>query len=236
MLISSRSAQAARIAEKRQAILAWLKGESFSIVPILAQVQGTQGNACWKTLKSMERDGLVQSHPLKNHFGSLIVWGITPHGSAMAADPAESEPDFSHFEPGRLSPLTIAHALDVQRARLLLEAQGWTDWRTDRQCHQLQLAKIPDALAVDPAGQKVAVELERTIKTCKRYEAIISSYLQTIKQEKLDRVLYLSPIPGVAARLEKLFHSIRDVPVQGQRVQLEAQHYEKFTFHELAKS
>lgn len=234
MLIQSRSAQSARIVEKRQAILAWLKGESFSTVPILAQVIGTAGNACWKSLKAMERDGLVQSHLLENHFGRLTIWGITAHGSAMAADPAEVDPDFSYFEPGRLSPLTIAHALDVQRARLQLQAQGWTDWRTDRQCRQMQLAKVPDALATDPDGQQVAVELERTIKTIKRYESIVSMYLQAIRNETLDRVLYLSPIPGVPQRLERLFHGIRAVPVQGSRVELQPQHYEKFTFAELA--
>jgi hypothetical protein len=233
MLIQSRSAQAARIAEKRQAILTWLKSESFSTVPILSQVLGTQGNACWKTLKAMERDGLVQSHLLKNHFGSLTIWGITPHGSAMATDPLDAAPDFSHFEPGRLSPHTLAHALDVQRVRLQLQAQGWTDWRTDRQCRQMQLAKVPDALAVDPHGQKVAVELERTIKTIKRYEAIMSCYLQAIRAGALDRVQYFSPIPGVPERLKGLFHGIRAVPVAGDRVQLQPQHYEKFTFVEL---
>lgn len=233
MLISCRSAQAARIAEKRQAVLAWLKTESFSTIPILAQVLGTQGNACWKTLKTMERDGLVQSQQLKNAFGALAIWGITPHGSAMAADPADPEPDWTHFEPGRLSTLTIAHHLDVQRARLLLQAQGWTEWRTDRECHRMALAKIPDALAVDPDGRRVALELERTIKTVKRYEAIVASYLIAIHQQKMDRVLYLSPVPGVAERLQRLFHSIRAVPVHGQRTALEARHYARFEFKEM---
>ena len=79
-------------------------------------------------------------------------------------------------------------------------------------------------------GQSVAVELERTIKTPKRYAAIMSAYLQAIKRGDYARVDYVCPSVDLAARLQRIIHGIKAIPVKKERVPLKAQHYRVFRF------
>ncbi|MCB5207799.1 MobC family replication-relaxation protein [Methylovorus mays] len=223
---------AIRIQEKRTLILEWLKGEGYSTTSILCRVLGLKDRATRLTLGRMAADGLVSLHEVEGLGGAVKIWGITAHGAAMAAD--ITNPDFTYFEPGRLSQSTIQHSLAVQEARLHLVEHGWRNWITDRQCHQLHARdgwlKIPDALATDPEGKYVAIEVERTFKTIKRYQSIISSYLQMVAARKIERIDYICPIQGMAPRLEALFQSIRTVPVKGQTAAITKEHLSNFRF------
>lgn len=235
-MLVDRQSQRVLIEAKRAKVLSWLKAEMFSSAPILGEMLGFGRAGTHKTLKDMERDDLLTQVEVEAGAGTMKIWGLTPHGSAMATDPDDEDPDWSYFEPGRVSPLSIGHALAVQRIRLALTAQGWTDWRSDRQCHKLALAKIPDALARDPDGLLVAVEVERTLKTAKRYQAIMAEYLQISSAGTIDRIQYICPKPGMASRLQRLLTSVEYVVVQSKRIALRPEHYEKFSFHDFSTS
>lgn len=230
MLMPRGQAQALAIETKRNKVLDWLKSEGFSTSAIIGEVLGFQRSATHKTLKDMEKAGLLQVEQIPAGAGTIAIWGLTAHGSLMATDPEDPNPDYSYFEPGRVSPLSVGHALDVQRVRLVLTRQGWTTWHSDRDLHRYGLAKIPDAIARNPNDQLVAVEVERTTKTEKRYRDIMSTYLQMIKTGHIERVQYICPQPGIAKRLQRLYAGLEYVVVQGQRVQLRPEHYEKFSF------
>lgn len=230
MLMPRGQAQALAIEAKRSKVLAWLKSEGFSTPPIIGQVLGFQRSATHKTLKDMEKAGLLQTEQIPAGAGTIALWGLTPHGAGMAVDPEDPNPDWSYFEPGRVSPLSVGHALDVQRVRLALTREGWTDWQSDRDCHRLQLAKIPDALTRDPAGQLVAIEVERTLKTQKRYRDIAAIYLQMVHAGTFDRVQYVCPLPGMSQRVSRLYSTLEYVVVQGKRVALEERHHAAFSF------
>jgi hypothetical protein len=231
-LLHDRKLIAERVQNKRTLLLDWLKGEGFSTTQILCQVLSLKDRATRLTLDRMAQEGLIEQHEVSGLGGSIRIWGITPHGAAVAVDP--NNPDFSYFEPGRLSPSTIQHALAVQQVRLEFSRRGWTQWQTDRQCHQLEASngwlKIPDAVAMDPQGKLVAIEVERTFKTLKRYQAILANYLRMAAQQKIDRVEYVCPLPGMASKLELMFCSIKTVPVQGQVVAIKPEHLDRFTF------
>ena len=98
--------------------------------------------------------------------------------------------------------------------------------------HSQGLKKIPDAIATSPAGMRVAIEIERHIKTPKRYEEIISAHLQSISKKLWREVHYLTP-DGLATRVAKAFENVKSVPVNGDRVQLEQIHRDRFRFYEL---
>jgi DNA-binding MarR family transcriptional regulator len=233
-LITDKASQRARIDAKRSTVLAWLAGEGYTTPGMLGEVLGLQRNAVYKTIEAMQRDGLVARDEVHWLGAKVRLITLTPHGAAMAAEPGE---EVWAYETGRVAPSTIAHTMAVQQARLQAKKAGWTEWTPDRQCHRLAGAdawlKVPDAVVKSPAGDLVAIELERTIKTKKRYEAIMAAYLQMVRKGTVARVLYLCPDPKVTPRVQAIFRGIESVPVGGQRVPLTEQHQARFSFFNL---
>lgn len=236
--INDPRARRARTSEKQAQVLAWLATEPFSTVAILAGVIGLQRVATAKTLDAMQAAGLLRKEEIRTPLaGRVNLYVVTPHGAAMGS-PLDGEP-LPYFETGRIAPSTIEHALDVQRARLAARRAGWTAWQSDRELHALAGAaeggwrKIPDALAINAGGVRVAVEVERTAKTSKRYEEILAQYLQQIRAGLCDAVHYVSPTPGLAARLQRIFLRIEQVPINGRRYEIKDEHRARLKFFEL---
>lgn len=239
-LIQDKVLQRQRTANKRAKVLAWLRGEIYTTADVAATLLDIQRPAAWKTLSAMARDGLVRSERLPGGSSIIAVWGLTPHGAVAAREPGRDDfADLPYFETGRVSPFTIHHALATQRLRLALEAEGWADWQSEKECRRRGTAegwlKVPDALARDPAGQRVALEVERSFKTAKRYADVLSAYLRMVKQGQIDRIAYHCP-PGMARHLQELFHSIDSVMFQGQRVGITSEHHARFSFQDLPRS
>jgi len=106
------------------------------------------------------------------------------------------------------------------------EAAGWKNWKNDR--HLLsdvrtsgkRLAKVPDNLSLSPDNRKTAIELERTIKTRKRYRSILADYLRMMEGREVEQVVYITDTAAVAVRLQRLFASLDHVVVRKKRVRL----------------
>lgn len=227
----------ARIAERRHQVLRFLRTEIWSTQEVLGQVMGIGSRQMQhKALTALEREDVIQRMPIEV-FGKKVMtaWGITAHGQVMAVDVADSEeqPVSAYFEPSRFSPLTAQHHVDIQRLRLRADGAEWRRWMPGSMLGSASRdRKRPDALVESPKGVRVALELERTAKTRKRYVEIMSSALQGIKRSEFDIVHYVCPTAGLAARLERLFRGISSVRVKGQSVPLQQQHYERFAFFE----
>jgi hypothetical protein len=123
--------------------------------------------------------------------------------------------------------------LECQRIRIASEAAGWTNWTTDRDLHLQGLKKIPDAVATDPAGVRVAIELERHAKTPKRYAEILAAHLLQVKAGHYSRIEYVSP-PGDERLIRNSMQKVASVKVNGEAVKLEQKHRDRFTFHSIA--
>ena len=222
-LITNKAAQRERIAEKRKKVLDWLAVEGFSTVAMLAKVLDVQHNAAYKTCKAMEADGLVAPDSIQwmGHTVNLVT--LTAHGAMMHAEPGE---DYDYHQRGKVAASTVAHAMDIQTARLAALRAGWTDWQSDHR-NQIKASKddrwlkVPDALATTPEGELVAIEIERTSKTTKRYQDIIGAYLQLIHKGIFFFFLYVSPTPGLAARLQALFARLDSFTAVNQHGQIE---------------
>ncbi len=164
----------------------------------------------------------------------LTLWGITPQGLAYAWGEFEAMLIRPHFEPSKISVANIYHYLDVQRTRFAAECGGWTNWIPGHQL-PLKLKKRPDAIVADLDGKIIAIEVERTIKTLKRYEAIFAIYLQSVKKGEYEMVHYVCPDPDFASRLKRVFQMIKSVPVAGERVPITDRHLAKFPVFTLEK-
>lgn len=233
-LIASPAERLARKEEKEQQILRFLRDQIWSTAEILsdvAQVKARQ--AIHKTLVRMEKGELIARHHLDTIAGKKTIWGITSNGQVYAADPDSDEaPNQNYFEPSRLSETTAHHHLGIQQIRLTGEKHGWYDWIDGNRLKAgNNNGKRPDALMTSPSGLRFSIEFERSFKTIKRYEAILSTYLQVIKQGDVDAVIWICPDDKVLKRLKRILLNIKKVNVKGQSVPIDPErHHQKLKF------
>lgn len=224
--IMTRAECMARVKQKADVLLKFLaSGEVFTTTPIAAELWNIDRSTASTSLKSLERQGFLKSEMHDVRAQDVKVWGITPHGLAMVD--ACGNP---HHEIGRTNGAGIEHRICGQRMRLKAEAAGWTAWTPERVVRLTpDLKKVPDAIATDPVGKGVAVEVERFCKTPKRYAEIIVAYLLEIKAGRYTEVHYVSP-PGTEKLIERSFSRIVHVKHKGEIVKLEAKHRDCFKF------
>lgn len=189
-------------AQKQTTILDWLKAEIYSSPDILALVLGVSSRqAVHKTLTGMQAQGLIRSARVEVTGGHQTLWGITEHGQAVAWDLSRSEvPSGKPFEPGRVSALRLRHILTLQKMKWQAVHAGWSGWKNcDRgvkpQKRHEKFKHRPDVVTIDPAGRVVAIELELTFKTIKRYqqEVLPSHVRQICLLHQYQHVLWVCP-------------------------------------------
>ena len=218
----------ARAQQKRQAILKFLAhGEVSTTRAIVARLLKTSEMSADRTLQSLVRDGCLKTEQHMVNSRKIQIFGITSHGLALA-----DQPDGKEFELGRTNSSYIYHHLQTQHARLQAEEAGWQDWTPGKILYNQNFLKVPDALGTRPDGVLVALEIERHIKSKKRYESIISAHLQNISQKKFSEVHYLCE-EGLHTKVKAIFNAIQYIPVKGERVRLEQKHRDRFKFFDL---
>lgn len=215
--------RSARQQEKRERLLRFLREEIWSTPEILGQVLGLRSRqAVWKSLKQFQAEQILRHHVYAALGGEFVVWGITAHGQALAFHPEEEKINATYFEPSKVSEMTIRHSLDIQRLRIAAERQGWREWRNGQNLGAMSKGmNRPDVLALDPTGMKAVLEIERTVKTVRRYRAILGDYLQRIKQREIAKVIWVCPTKDLAHRLTRIIFGLSHVVVHGQRVPID---------------
>lgn len=237
-LITSPGERALRREEKRWAVLRFLRQHLWSTQDILQHVLGLESRqATHKTLTQLESELVLRRHTIHALGGPLTLWGITPHGQAMAFIPAQETLISAYFEPSRVSEQNIRHQLDLQQLRLKAEASGWSEWIDGDRIGSIgSKGKRPDAIATDTEGRRVAVECERTMKTAKRYEQILVSYLLALKANTISRVIWASPNAEISTRLQAIVFGIKTVKVAGEKVAIDPdRHHRNLYFTEYGR-
>lgn len=226
-LMRSPADRAQRVQQKQDAVLRWLRDETWSTPEVLSQVMGlTARSGAYRTLAMMERAELVRgaSVPIFKGVEQKII-GITAHGLAHAFASDEAYEQRPTFEPSKVKLTTLQHELDIQTLRLRARRAGWHAWLPGtRLGAAMPDMKRPDAVVHSPDGRVVAIEVERTIKTLKRYEVLMAQYFQIIAKGQYARVIWLCPTPDLANRLRRILQTIQTVPVAGTRLRLEERH------------
>jgi hypothetical protein len=231
-----RELRLARAGEKRRQVLRFLRDELWTSADVLGLLMGLPNRQnVHTTLVALERDLLVRRAAIAVPGKHVTLWGITAHGQAMAADDDE-EIRGRTFEPSKVPVVFAQHILDVQRLRIAAESAGWTNWvNGDRIERWTTGQKRPDAWAVDLQGRRVAIECERTLKSVKRYQVIVSDWLQAIRRDDVQRVIWVSPSADVCARVRKIITSVTEVRVAGQLVKVPADRYANLYFCDYAQ-
>ena len=238
-LSMSPCARKERAQEKREQVLAWLLIETWSVFSVLQQLLRLSYATTHALMKGMEREGLTRSRalfvPAGNGVRRMILHGLTPHGAAVVQQ-ADARKSVSAWEPSKVSPSHVMHQILTQEAHLRALKNGWTQWRPTRALTDLGLAKLPDADALSPDGHRVAIEVERFLKTPKRYEAILGAYIFEMKNGHWDRVDYLCPDAGFAMRLASAFGRLERLRLERPKqitrsAAVEPAHLERFRFY-----
>lgn len=211
--IRSYAARRARTDEKRAQILRFLQEEVFTTAELIQSLLGLKTKApAYTTLRAMERDGLLRSAPAPDR-PQLLLWGMTPHGCAMSSEPEEEPNESAVFHPSRVSGVQLQHHIELQQ----LHIHGrWQSWTAGRSLKLGKGAKIPDAVAVTASGLTVAIELERTVKSAKRYQEIIVSYLANRRQYGWEEIRYYCPDEAIRSRVEARIRGIKHIEIRGQ--------------------
>lgn len=216
-LISDPVLRQQRIVQKRQLLLSWLVDFTWTTPAIAGKVMGLSTRAgINKTLNQFESVGLIKSSSLQlGNSKNFRVVGITPNG-LLWCDSESNAFTKPCFDAGRVALSTINHRLDIQRCRLKASNHNKLTWLAENNMPK-DLSYRPDAI-IQSESRIVALELERTAKTRKRYQQIIVQHLRQIKQGHYSQVHYVSTIDGFSERLQRLFFSISTVNFKGQHV------------------
>jgi hypothetical protein len=224
----------ARIEEKRRAVLRWLRDETWSTPEVLGLVmRHNSRQATYKSLRKLEAEGYLSSTELQVfRKKTQLIFGITSHGQTVAYDLDEPMENRPVFEPSKITLSGLQHEVDVQLLRVRAEREGWPQWTPGSRLGVSRAGeKRPDAVALSPNQQIVAIEVERTAKTKKRYEVLLSQYFQAVAKGKYQRIVWVSPTEDFSCRLKRLIHSITAVPVGTKRIDLEQRHFALMQFH-----
>lgn len=224
-----------RTEEKKQSLLCWLVDFTWTSPELAGQVMGLKTRAgINKTLKRFQTEELIREAfiTLADNRDFRII-GITPNG-LLWCDKNTNAINKASFDPKRVAQSTIIHRLDVQRCRIKLDTQG-DQWISENNFPK-HITYRPDAI-FSTKGKTIALELERTAKTKKRYKQIIIQHLKQINNGSYQYVHYVSTVPGFAIRLERLFMSISRLSFKGQQVLFDDElkkHFKFYDFNEWA--
>lgn len=234
-----------RAEEKRRLILRFLRDEIWTNTEVAAELLGIGYAGAHSVLKSMQRLGLTTSSEcfIPGPRGSVktVLHGITSQGLAYAWDLDEEPERCSPWEPSKTNPLFVPHQIATQKTRIKAERLGWQNWKPARSLMRMGLPKVPDGEALSPDGECVAIEVEREIKTDKRYEAVVGAYIAHIKtDQRWARVDYLCLDGNFAARLARIFGRLSQLRLEGKGGQetktgtVTQAHLDRFRFYALA--
>lgn len=225
-------------ADKEEKILSFLLDETYSTSAIIANLLELTQTTAYRTLKKMEVNGLVKMHSVGIELGRTgrqTIWGLTPTGALMATDLNSDNFKVDFFEVGRVKSSTMMHSLALQRVKVMALATGWSEWKSSRKVQQMANGdrktwlQVPDALAISPKGRLTAFELERTVKTPKRYNEILSNYASMISDKTVAEVVYICP-GKIAPRLERLFSEIKEIIVDKKTYSVSESLLKRFKF------
>lgn len=204
----------ARVAYKQGIILRFLREEIYSTAPVLATLLGLSERQTRQTLDSMQRSELLTSKYLATYSGwAPTLWGITPHGQAMACE-AGQFPAEKHFLPARVPLSILRHTLGLQRLRAQAMHAGWTDWQSGDRMAEFEAESRPDAVASDARGVRWCVEYERTMKTRTRYQRILFTRLRAIKAGAYAQVVWVCDTQHAAGLLRGMLLSLDNFEIK----------------------
>ena len=220
-----------RTAHKRAALLDFLaSGEVFTTVAMAAELLQLSEQTVQPLLKRLVAEQMLRVDTKAVPFSKTKLWGITAHGIALSPS---ADPNCNEFRVGRTNPRFLDHHLDCQLVRIILQRKGWTNWVPDKLLrveNSKRLKKIPDALAIRPDGCRVALEIERNIKSKTRMTEMVAGHIHQMVGGHYDAVYFYTQH---LAALKRVFQSVEVIRMDGFCVKISEDHRCQFIFMDI---
>lgn len=123
---------------------------------------------------------------------SQVLWGITTKGLGYTHLTADQEFDWKHFQPSKVNLSLLSHTLDIQYIHVQCIKNNLRFISGSKLGMRDTMDKVPDAIIYAQQGT-IAIEVERHIKSKRRYNPIVYNYLKAIKQGLYQKILYVAP-------------------------------------------
>lgn len=200
--------------EKRAEVLKITRRIGWINVEAASELLGVTRPAATRTLKGLVTNGMLYAHILPG-MPKRTWYSVTETGLAEAYY-VEDLPLPSKLPSGRwkISPHNYQHEQDV----LLFAIQAQKAGASVRLYEQPSPGgkktraiadKFPDLL-VEISSKTYGIELEREVKSQRRYRGIVASHWLAMERGQYDTVLYLSPNQAIRDRLARVVKSVFD--------------------------
>jgi hypothetical protein len=222
-----------RADQKRTLLLNFLaSGEVFTTIAIAAELLQLSEQTVQPMLKRLVAGQILRVDAKAVPFSKTKLWGITAHGLALTES---SNPKCNEFRVGRTHPGFLEHHLDCQFVRIVMQRNGWTNWVPDkllRDVNSKRLNKIPDGLAIRPDGCRVAIEVERNIKSKTRMQEMMAGHIQQFEEDLYDAIYYFTPH---LAALKRVFQSVTEVKLNGRSEKVTEMYRSRFMLLDISE-
>ena len=214
-------------------LLNFLYEETWTHIDIIFQLlNDVSREQIEEILKEQSEAKLIGNHQFHTGFSSTEqIWGIARRGVSLIQETdseIESRPVFYKSSVNRTS---MNHQLDIQSLRLIAERKGWRSWKKNARNSVMKKGEIyPDAVAVRPDHTRIAIEVERTLKTNDRYPGILVAHLIARKNRNWDEIYYFSPDAKISRQLERIFSEIDEANHLGEVLKINDAHRAPFRF------
>lgn len=204
--------------EKRAEVLKIARRMGWVNIDGAAELLDVTRPAAARTLKGMALDGLLCLHELPG-MPKRIWFSISDVGMDEASF-LEDLPLSSTIQAGRwkIAPQNYQHEQDVLITGIKVKKAGaeirlaTPEGRTGRAMSE----KFPDLL-IDTGTQVFGIEVEREVKSRRRYRILVANHWLAIERGYYDKVMYLSPDLPTRDRLARIVKSVFEaVRIGGQ--------------------
>ena len=183
-----------RQGNNERSILTFIGSEGLSTAHMLAELLGyKQTQSVYKILRRLEENRFIRTYKM-DFIGSLYV--LTPKGISRLDD----EVEIKTIKPHEIKPFSMEHRLAIQRCHIaMIKNRIRWDCLTGRIKKGQQKPDGVIWFCYNAERQsEIAIEVELTIKTRKRYYEIYGAYTRS----KYPLILYLVPNETLKKRLK----------------------------------
>lgn len=221
--------------EKRAEILKVIRRMGWINTEGAAELLDVTRPAATRTLKWLTAAGLLYSHEISGM--PKRVWYSCSETGMAEAHYLDDLPLPSNIQAGRwkIAPQNYAHEQDVllfaiRALKVGADVRLYEQSAQGRSKIRMISAKYTDML-IEIGGQTYGVEIEREVKSQRRYRDIIASHWLAIERQQYGLVLYLSPDQTTRDRLGRVLKSVFDsVRIGGRERVLTDQERQWFRF------